>query len=388
MKNIPLLTFFLCSIILGCKSDEKEIDDNTQNNSPNSELSPKISTETIFSGRGIIWGFEFLENNKIIFTEKTGKINLWENGVFTEISGFPDLIHSSGQGGLLDICLHPEYKNNGWIYVTYNQNESNGSKLSLSRFKIAGNKIVNFENLFNTSATNKWKGHNGSRLTFDKDGFMFLSVGEGGSGSYGGASASNQNSQNIKEAWGKVHRFKENGDIPSDNPIFEGETKATSLYSIGHRNPQGMTLNTETGKIWVNEHGPKGGDELNQIIKGANYGWPKFSMGVNYDGSKISDSHTAQGITQPNHFWTPSIGASGLEYVSSTKYGNWKGSYLSGGLALQHLARVKFDEKNKAETETLLKNIGRIRDVKQSPDGFIYISVENPGRIIKLVPTF
>ncbi len=351
-------------------------------------LEPKIENEIILSNRGIIWGFDFLPNGDILFTEKTGKIGLFSEGKITEITGLPNDINSEGQGGLLDIILHPNYKVNSWIYASYSSLSGGNGVLNLIRFKIENNSAKNVENIFKSSATNKWKGHYGSRIVFDNKGMLYLGVGEGGPSSYGGESSSNQNAQNLKESWGKIHRMLDDGKVPSDNPILAGNVNPTTIFSFGHRNPQGLVLNTDSGEIWESEHGPKGGDELNLIEKGANYGWPLVSHGVNYDGKIVSNSPLKEGISAPKYQWTPSIGTCGLAYISSEKYGSWKGNYLAGGLALKYLSRIAIAKDKTVNSYRLLENIGRIRNVKQAPDGFIYVSVENPGRIIKLVPKF
>lgn len=377
---------FLVFAFLSCKTN---IEITTAIDSPIPvALEPKIENEIILSNRGIIWGFDFLPNGDILFTEKTGKIGLFSEGKITEITGLPNDINSEGQGGLLDITLHPNYKYNSWIYASYSSLLGGNGALNLIRFKIENHSVKNVENIFKSSATNKSKNHYGSRIVFDNKGMLYLSVGEGGPSSYGGESSSNQNSQNLKESWGKIHRMLDDGKAPSDNPILAGNANPTTIFSFGHRNPQGLVLNTDSGEIWESEHGPKGGDELNLIEKGANYGWPLVSHGVNYDGKIISNSPLKEGISAPKHQWTPSIATCGLAYISSEKYGSWKGNYLAGGLALKYLSRIAIAKDKTVNSYKLLENIGRIRNVKQAPDGFIYVSVENPGRIIKLVPKF
>ncbi len=378
IASVTLLSF------MACNSSNDTPTDATKNPTPITE-NITLTQETVFTDRGIIWGFEFLPNNDIIFTEKSGKMGIYSNGKITELSGLPTDINTDSQGGLLDICLHPDYATNGWIYASYSSSGGGRGLLNLIRFKIEGNSIKNTENIFKSSATNQWKGHYGSRIVFDKNGFLFLSIGEGGSTTYGGEGSSNLNAQNVKEAWGKVHRMTDTGKVPSDNPVLTGNASPTTVYSYGHRNPQGLVLNTDTGEIWETEHGPKGGDELNLIQKGKNYGWPLVSYGVNYDGKTISTSHNRTGIENPEHYWTPSIGACGLAYVSSTKYGSWKGSYIAGGLALRNLSRVEINGSNVKST-TIIENAGRVRDVKMGPDGYLYLSIESPGRIVRLLP--
>ena len=383
MKKIIIASATLLSF-LACNSSKDAPVDVVKNPTPISE-NITLTQETVFSDRGIIWGFEFLPNNDIIFTEKSGKMGIYSNGKITELSGLPTDINADSQGGLLDICLHPDYATNGWIYASYSSSVGGKGLLNLVRFKIEGNSIKNTENIFKSSATNQWKGHYGSRIVFDKNGLLFLSIGEGGSTTYGGEGSDNLNAQNVKEAWGKIHRMTDTGKVPTDNPVLAGNSSPTTVYSYGHRNPQGLVLNTDTGEIWETEHGPKGGDELNLIQKGKNYGWPLVSYGVNYDGKTISTSHNRTGIENPEHYWTPSIGACGLAYVSSTKYGSWKGSYIAGGLALRNLSRVEINGSNVKST-TIIANAGRVRDVKMGPDGYLYLSVESPGRIVKLLP--
>jgi len=383
MKKIIIASATLLSFI-ACNSSNDTQTGVTKNPTPINE-NFTLTQETVFSDRGIIWGFEFLPNADIIFTEKSGKMGIYSNGKITELAGLPTDINTDSQGGLLDICLHPDYATNGWIYASYSSSVGGKGLVNLIRFKIEGNSIKNTENLFKSSATNQWKGHYGSRIVFDKNGFLYLSIGEGGSTTYGGENSPNLNAQNVKEAWGKIHRMTDTGKVPSDNPILAGNTSPTTVYSYGHRNPQGLVLNTDTGEIWETEHGPKGGDELNLIQKGKNYGWPLVSWGVNYDGAKISDSHNRTGIENPKSYWTPSIGACGLAYISSTKYGSWKGSYIAGGLALRNLSRVEINGSDVKST-TIIENAGRVRDVKMGPDGYLYLSVESPGRIVRLLP--
>ena len=378
IASVTLLSFVACN---SCKNVRGDV---VINPTPINE-NFTLTQETVFSDRGIIWGFEFLPNADIIFTEKSGKMGIYSNGKVTELSGLPTDINADSQGGLLDICLHPDYAANGWIYVSYSSLVGGKGLMNLIRFKVEGNSIKNIENLFKTSATNEWKGNYGSRIVFDKNGFLFLSIGEGGSTSYGGENSPNLNAQNVKEAWGKIHRMTDTGKVPSDNPILAGNTSPTTVYSYGHRNPQGLVLNTDTGEIWETEHGPKDGDELNLIQKGKNYGWPLVSWGVNFDGVKISDSHNRTGIENPIYYWTPAIGPCGLAYISSTKYGSWKGSYIAGGLALRNLSRVEINGSDVKST-TIIENAGRVRDVKMGPDGYLYLSVESPGRIVRLLP--
>ncbi len=346
---------------------------------------PQLTIKTILTGYEIIWGMDFLPNGDLIFGEKRGKLYRMHTGTVTEITGFPAVL-SSGQGGLLDIRVHPDYAINGWVYSCYSESSpSGGGQLKLIRFKITNNQVQNIENIFTAIGSDTWYGHYGSRIVFDKSKYLYLSVGEGGPGSYGGQNTINHNAQDLTSSWGKVHRLKDDGSIPPDNPVI-GNTGPTSVYSYGHRNPQGLTIHPVTGEIWESEHGPKGGDEINIILKGANYGWPYYSIGVNYDGSTISSGHIAPGITPPIYTWTPSIATCGIAFITSDKFKSWKGNLLVSGLVSQKLVRCVVKGNQITKEETLLSNTGRVRNVIQAPDGSIYVSVEDPGRIIQILP--
>ncbi len=329
---------------------------------------------------------DFLPNGDLIFGEKKGKLYRKNNETVTEITGFPQVL-SAGQGGLLDIRVHPDYSKNGWVYACYSaSNPAGGGQLNLIRFKITNDKVQNIENIFTTIGSSTWYGHYGSRIVFDLSKYLYLSVGEGGIGSYGGPNTINTNAQDSKSSWGKIHRLRDDGSIPADNPVIPGNSGPTSIYTYGHRNPQGLALHPVTGEIWETEHGPKGGDEVNIISRGANYGWPNYSIGVNYDGTIISTGHIATGIKAPLYTWTPSIATCGIAFITSDKFKSWKGNLLVSGLVSQKLIRCVVNGDKIVEEDVLLSNSGRVRNVIQAPDGSIYVSVENPGRIILIQP--
>ena len=366
------LTLILCSCKKG--NEDGPADD------------PQLNFKTILTGYEIIWGMDFLSNGDLIFSEKRGKLYRKNNETVTEITGFPEVL-SAGQGGLLDIRAHPDYSQNGWIYACYaSSNPAGGGQLKLIRFKITNDRVQNIEDIFTTNGSNTWHGHYGSRIVFDMAKYLYLSVGEGGAGSLGGPNTINLNSQDPASSWGKIHRLSDGGSIPADNPVIPGNSGPTSIYSYGHRNPQGMALHPETGDIWETEHGPRGGDEINIIVRGANYGWPSYSIGVNYDGTTISSGHSAAGIEAPVHTWTPSIATCGIAFITSDKFKSWKGNLLVSGLVSQTLYRYVLSGDKIVEEDVLLNNSGRVRNVIQAPDGSIYVSVENPGRIIQILP--
>ncbi|MBU6307786.1 MAG: PQQ-dependent sugar dehydrogenase [Bacteroidetes bacterium] len=379
MKFIRIIVSFVLvtTLLVSCKKNvpSPPIDNTTL---------PQLSISTVLTGYEIIWGFDFLPNGDLLFTEKRGKIYRHSNGVVTELTGFP-AVRNSGQGGLLDIRVHPDYASNGWVYACYAANATDGSgELRLIRFKIAGTTIQSVENIFTTGGGNTWSGHYGSRIAFDANRMLYLSVGEGGTGSYGGPTASNRNSSNTSSAWGKIHRMSATGGIPIDNPVLPGQTSASTLFAYGVRNPQGMTIHPTTGAVWESEHGPKGGDEINIITRAANYGWPFYSLGTNYDNTVISQGHTATGIVAPIFSWTPSIGVSGMAFITHNSFKAWKGSLLVGALAAQKLYRCVVSGTSISEAAIVEGISGRVRHVAQAPNGSVYVAIEGPGRIIEI----
>lgn len=372
--------FLISLFLVSCEAKEEE--------TPGEDLTgtPVLRTEVLLTGYEIIWGMDFIPNGDLIFGEKRGRLYRLSGSTVTELTGFPAVL-SAGQGGLLDIRTHPDYAVNGWIYASYSaSNPGGGGQLRLVRFKISGSQVTGLENLFTTNGSNTWFGHYGSRIAFDGKGYLYLTVGEGGTTSYGGPYTSNSNAQTLSSSWGKIHRLRDDGSIPSDNPVFQGMPGPTSVYSYGHRNPQGIALNPATGELWASEHGPRGGDEVNIIAKGANYGWPVYSLGTNYDGTTISSGHSAAGITEPVYSWTPSAGTCGITFITSKKFLSWNGSLVVSALASQKLYRCKADKTSVTAEEEILSGYGRVRNVIQGPDGSLYVSVEDPGRIIRLIP--
>jgi len=345
---------------------------------------PEITVTTIVTGNDVIWGMELLPNGDLIYGEKKGKIYIKRGEQTIPLEGFP-AVKSGGQGGFMDLKAHPNYVKNGWIYATFTSLVAEkDSEVKLVRFKVKNDKIQNVENIFATGGGNTFNNHYGSRIAFDKNNYLFVSIGEGGGSSLGGPNSTNKNAQDTKLNWGKVHRMKDNGDVPSDNPVLPGNTKPTTIFSYGHRNPQGLTLNPQTGDIWETEHGPKGGDEINIISKGENYGWPTYSIGINYNGTTVSNDHKAEGIKEPIFTWTPSIGVCGITFINSDNFKSWKGNFLATGLAGQKLYRFVIKDNKVVEENIWMEKMGRFRNVIQGSDGAIYISLEGPGRILKV----
>lgn len=336
------------------------------------------TTETVISDLDIPWGTAILPDGSFLITEKTGTLIHYKNNTKTNITGLPD-IYVRGQGGLLDIELHPNYPENGWIYFTFgsSEGEGDGGNTALMRAKISNNALVDKQLLYKGDINTKKGQHWGSRIAFDDAGYLYFSIGDRGN--------RDVNPQDITRDSGKIYRLNDDGSIPNDNPFVDEEGAKTAIYSYGHRNPQGMTKNPFTGAIWVNEHGPKGGDEINVIEKGKNFGWPVISYGVNYSGTPFTDITEKEGMEQPLFYWVPSIAPSGMAFVNSDKYPDWKGNVLVGSLKFKYLERLVLENNEVIKREKLFEDIGRVRNVLQAPDGYIYVAVEGKG-IVKIVP--
>ncbi len=343
------------------------------------EQSFKYKVETIVPELEQPWGMAFLPDGSMLITEKKGVLIHFKNGKKTIVDGLPK-IENNGQGGLLDIILDPKYKENGWIYFSYaanTENDNKGSNTTISRAKLANNKLVNLELLYKATPNTKNGVHYGSRFAFNKEGFLFFSIGDRGN--------HKENPQDITRDAGKVYRINPNGTIPGSNPFFNAKDAKKAIFSYGNRNIQGMAVHPVTGEIWTHEHGPKGGDEINIIKSGKNYGWPKVSYGINYDGSILTDKNTMPGIENPIHYWVPSIAPSGMAFVTGNKYPEWKGNLLVGSLKFQYLNRCVLKNNKVVKEEKLLEGLGRVRNVVQAPDGYIYAAIEFKG-IVRITP--
>ncbi len=348
--------------------------------------SVKIKLEPIISEMESPWGFAQLPNGSYLITDRVGNLFLIDqNKTKTIIKNTPKVL-AKGQGGLLDIVLHPQYEQNGWIYLSYskyktiieNDKEITYTSTAIVRGKIINNEFTNMQEIFEANPYTTTKHHFGSRIIFDNKGHIYISVGERGKHF--------EFPQKIDNDNGKIHRLNDDGTIPTDNPFYKDTSSKKSIFSYGHRNPQGLFFNTLTNQIWETEHGPKGGDEINILKAGANYGWPVISFGINYDGTSITELTQKDSMEQPIFQWTPSIAPSSMTFVSSDKYPFWKGSLLVGSLSFKYLEQCIINENKVVKTNKLFENIGRVRNITMGSDGFLYIAIEKPGIVYKLVP--
>jgi glucose/arabinose dehydrogenase len=340
----------------------------------------KFILDTIAVGLDVPWGMEFLPNGDLLISERSGILYRFSKGELIEIKGLPDIM-AKGQGGLMDLHLHPDYEKNGWLYFAFSDPSEKDSRkgcTAVMRAKIEDDRLTNKELIFDGEPNSSKGYHWGCKLEFDNDGYLWFGIGDRGE--------RDVNPQTLENDCGKIHRIHDDGRIPEDNPFTDKPEAMPSIYSYGHRNPQGTHMHPETGDIWISEHGPKGGDELNLIKAGANYGWPVVSYGINYNGTKFTELTHKEGMEQPVTYWDPSIAPCGMTFVTGDRYPKWKNNILLGSLSFEHLERVELKGNEVVGKEQLLEGIGRVRNVVMSPDNYIYIAVEKPGVILKLVP--
>jgi len=345
-----------------------------------------FKVEIIASGLEHPWGMAFLPDGRILVTERPGRLRIIERGKLLPkpVEGLPP-IEAIGQGGLLDIALHPDYQNNGWLYFSYAE-PNKGLFFSeygtaVARARLVGNRLKDLQVIFSMNKKSRGGRHFGSKLVFDRKNYLYITVGERGD---------RMRAQDLKDHAGSVIRLHDDGRIPADNPFINTKNALPEIYSYGHRNPQGIALHPETGEVWLHEHGPQGGDEINRIFPGRNYGWPVISYGVNYStGTKIGEGTHKAGLEQPVHYWTPSIAPSGMAFYTGDAFKEWQGNLFVGALKFQLLVRLELNNNKVIKEERLLKRqLGRIRDVHNGSDGFLYLLTDDDkGAIIRLRPS-
>ncbi|MFD2727263.1 PQQ-dependent sugar dehydrogenase [Hyunsoonleella rubra] len=330
---------------------------------------------------GVPWGMVQLPNGDFLVTQREGKLfKITSDGTIFEINGVPNVV-AQGQGGLLDVTLHSDFENNAYVYLSYsspNPSNANQKTTAVARGRLSGNTLEATSDIFLASPYLTTTNHYGSRLVFDNNGYLYVTVGDRGN--------RDTYPQLLNNGVGKIHRIMDDGTIPSDNPFYNMQDHEWSVFGYGVRNPQGLAKHPITGAIWEGEHGPRGGDEINIVSSGNNYGWPVITYGVNYNGTPITDQTEMPGMEQPVHYWVPSIAPCGMDFMSGNFYGSWQNDLFVGSLKFRYLHRLKMNGNVVVGHEELLDDIGRVRDVHMGHDGYLYILVEGPGRLIKLVP--
>jgi len=340
-----------------------------------------LQIQVITEGLEHPWGMAFLPDGRILVTERPGRLRVIEQGRLLPepVKGLPR-IAVLGQGGLLDVVLHPDYEKNGWIYLSYAASGTGGVGTEVARARLEGMKLVQLERLFRLEPKTNAGLHFGSRLVFDRAGYLYITLGDRGD---------RPRAQRLNDHAGSVIRLHDDGRIPADNPFLNQRRAQKEIFSYGHRNPQGMALNPQTGLVWIHEHGPQGGDEINIIQAGANYGWPVITYGVNYgSGTPIGEGTEKKGMEQPLYYWVPSIAPSGMAFYNGDRYPGWEGNLFVGSLKFRLLVRLELEGDRVVKEHRLLKDrLGRIRDVRVGPDDYLYLLTdEDNGKLVRLVP--
>jgi len=328
------------------------------------------------------WGLAFLPDGRALVTERPGRLRLVSptGGVSQPILGVPAVV-TGGQGGLLDVAIDPEFVTNQLVYLSYSEAGTGGAGTAVARGKLTNDGLENVEVIWRQVPKVSGGNHFGSRLVFARDGTLFITTGE--------RFQYRDSAQVLTNTLGKVVRVNRDGTIPSDNPFVKQKGALPEIWSYGHRNMQGATLHPETGQLWTIEHGAQGGDELNLDLAGKNYGWPVITWGIDYSGAKIGEGTTKPGMEQPNYYWVPSIAPSGLLYYTGDAFPQWKGSFFTGALKWQGLSRLQ-PGPDGTFTEERFQDAAikyRIRDVRQGPDGAVYLLVDSgDGKILRISP--
>jgi aldose sugar dehydrogenase len=338
------------------------------------------------------WSIAFLPNGDMLVTERPGRLRIVRDGRLLPdaVAGVPE-VRAAGQGGLLEVMPHPDFAQNRLLYLTFSKPRAEGREATTAvvRGRFEDDRLTDVEEIFEARAWSGGGAHFGSKLAFDGNGHLFITVGDRGARP-DPATVERHPSQDLTNHQGTVIRLHDDGRVPADNPFVGRSDALPEIWSYGHRNPQGLVIHPETGNVWSNEHGPRGGDELNLVRPGLNYGWPVVGHGIQYDGSVIHGAESRPGMEGPAHYWVPSIATSGMIVYTGDRFPAWSGSLLVGGLAGEQIARLTLDGTRVVAEETLLSGYGRVRDIRQGPDGLIYVAIDHrggdPTAIVRLEP--
>lgn len=339
-----------------------------------------FTLEAVIDGLGIPWGMTFLDDTTMIVTERAGKVSLLDTVKrrLTPLQGAPN-VKADGQGGMLDVAVPPEFKAGDWIYFTFVRDRDNDGVTVLARAKLRGKQLVDWQDLLETHSATDSGQHFGSRIAFDAEDHVYFGVGDRGE---------RDSAQDLRSHNGCVMRLTRDGKVPADNPFVKRRDALPAIWSYGHRNPQGMAYDREHKRLWLIEHGPRGGDEINLVLPGRNYGWPVISYGMEYWAPiAVGEGTEREGMEQPVKEYTPSIAPGSLLLYSGKAFAPWRGNLFAGALVLRHINRVTLDARGRAVgEERLLKDFNeRIRALAESPQGWIYFSTDS-GRIMRIKP--
>lgn len=339
----------------------------------------ELEVTTVVAGLEHPWGLAFLPDGRMLVTERPGRLRIIgaDGKVSAPVAGVPE-VFARGQGGLLDVAVDPQFADEPWIYLSYSEPGEGGGGTAVARGRLADGALQDVRVIFSQAPKLGAGQHFGSRLVFDREGRLFVTSGDRGEW---------DNVQRLDRGQGKIFRIERDGAIPADNPFVGRDDAQPAIWSWGHRNAQGAALNPASGELWQTEHGARGGDELNIARAGRNYGWPVITLGINYNGQPIGEGLREQeGMEQPLHHWTPSIAPSGLAFYTADRFPAWKGDLFVGALAFQRVVRLDLDGDKVVGEEALLTELGeRIRDVRQGPDGYLYLLTDAAnGKLLRV----
>ncbi|MEQ1815264.1 MAG: PQQ-dependent sugar dehydrogenase [Nitrosomonas sp.] len=343
-------------------------------------IQTEFDVRLVAEGLKFPWGMAFMPDGNVLVTEKIGQLRIItpDGSVSEPIKGVPAVFFQQ-QGGLLDVALDPAFSKNRLIYLSYAEPEGSKAGTAVARAELKDGVLENLQVIFRQQPKTEGPVHFGSRLAFAPDGNLFITLGDRGDYM--------EEAQNLGNHIGKIIRIRPDGSVPADNPFVNNPQAKPEIWSYGHRSVQGAAIHPQTGMLWIHEHGPKGGDEINIPQPGKNYGWPKANYGTHYNGVPIKNEHAEQGFEEPIHYWTPSIAPSGMVFYTGKLFPAWRGSLFIGTLAGRQFVRLATDDKKILSEERLLTNTLRFRDVEQGPDGALYLLTdEENGKLLKLTP--
>jgi glucose/arabinose dehydrogenase len=356
---------------------------------PASGAAQRYRQTVVLDGLEHPWSMAWLPDGAMLVTERPGRLRIVRNGVLdpTPIAGVPP-VFASGQGGLMEVSLHPQFAQNRFVYLTYSHGNASANQTRVARGVLEGQTLRDVQTIFEAAPQKSSTQHFGSRLQWLPDGTMLVSIGDGGNPpvSLNGDLIRRQ-AQNLQSRLGKIVRLNDDGSIPADNPFASNANADPAIWSYGHRNIQGLTLNPATGQVWATEHGARGGDELNQVQAGNNYGWPLVTYSREYSGGEISSERSRPGLIDPKTVWQSGIAPSGLTFYTGDRLSGWKGDLFAGGLVGQAIQRIDLDASGNVVGQQTIAINQRVRDVRQGPDGLLYVLTdESNGQMIRIEP--
>lgn len=392
IKNLLLRGSLITLLgIIGCTRENQPISPVVSSTQTQATITPSNYQKiTMVEDLEHPWGMAWLPDGNILITERPGRLRIVRNGKLdpTPIEGVPEIFNEN-QGGLLDISVHPRFSDNRFVYFAYSHGTNSANRTRVARAVFDGNKLQNWQVIFEVSQVKPRGQHFGSRMIWLPDETLLISIGDGGNPPIElDGELIRQQAQNLDSHLGKILRLKDDGSIPDDNPFVGAPDAEAAVWSYGHRNIQGLALDSATQQVWATEHGSRGGDEVNLIVEGENYGWPVVTHSREYSGGLISPEKSLPGMIDPKQVWTPSIAPSGLAIYRGDRFEAWQGNLLAGGLVSQDIRRLEVDETGKVVKETSIPIGQRVRDIRQGPDGLLYILTDQSnGQLIRLEPS-